>query len=374
MNLTKGLAIFCDNDFNIIKVLRDDFSIINFSLINLTFLRIIEKSSLQRAFSFQKEIVEHKAAFNWELNLQNNSRIDLCYLTGVKEQDKIIIIATKDSQNLKQFYQEYQAIFNDKINLLKGSKKGKAEIKRSAFDYDIFNEFSRINNELTNLQRELSKKNVKMDKQQKQLELINHILRHDLANHFNVILSAIKLYEKVHQDDFLREISKRALKGTNLIQYMKKLESVFDAKAKIYSVQVKPLILKVVIEYSDITFDLEDLQDAEIIADDSLEIIFDNLIRNAIRHGKTDKMRFSSKMIENKYILEIADFGKGIPDEIKSKIFDENFKSGTTGNTGLGLFIVHQIMKNYRGNILVKDNLPQGAIFELKFLTGRNVR
>jgi signal transduction histidine kinase len=32
--------------------------------------------------------------------------------------------------------------------------------------------------------------------------------------------------------------------------------------------------------------------------------------------------------------MEIADFGKGILDNIKDKVFEESFSYGKTGNTG----------------------------------------
>ena len=60
--------------------------------------------------------------------------------------------------------------------------------------------------------------------------------------------------------------------------------------------------------------------------------------------------------------------GKGIPDEIKARIFEEGFKFGETGNTGFGLYIVNRTMEKYGGSVVVKDNHPRGAIFELRLL------
>ncbi|MCF7792614.1 MAG: HAMP domain-containing histidine kinase [Candidatus Cloacimonetes bacterium] len=371
MDRSEGFAIYCNTDFNIIKVLRDDFSFVDKDLMNHTFLKLIEKSSLQRAFDFQKEINEHQVAFNWEMGLLLKDGIEVCYFTGVKDNDKIVIIATKDYQDFNQFYEEYQAIFNEQINLLRGSEKEKTEVKKTDVDANIFNEFSRINNELTDLQRELSKKNVLMEKQQKQLELINSILRHDLANHFSVIRSAVRLYEREPNQEFLDEVVKHSLSGVELIKNMKQLESVFASNVQTSNYPIKNVVEKVAYNYPDIEFEIN-LETAEVQANSSLESVIDNIIRNAIKHGGTDKIKLTSEKTEQRYILKITDFGKGIPDEIKPKIFDENFKSGSTGNTGLGLFIVKQMMNNYGGNVHVEDNVPQGAIFVLDFRIGGN--
>jgi signal transduction histidine kinase len=64
----------------------------------------------------------------------------------------------------------------------------------------------------------------------------------------------------------------------------------------------------------------------------------------------------------------VADQGKGIPDEVKARVFDEGFTFGETGNTGLGLYIVKKTMERYGGSVVAKDNRPKGTVFELRLL------
>ena len=61
-------------------------------------------------------------------------------------------------------------------------------------------------------------------------------------------------------------------------------------------------------------------------------------------------------------IIEVADTGKGIPDEDKGKVFDPYFTKDKDG-TGLGLAIVHSIILEHHGKISVEDNAPRGAKF-----------
>ena len=63
-------------------------------------------------------------------------------------------------------------------------------------------------------------------------------------------------------------------------------------------------------------------------------------------------------------VLRVADTGKGIPDHIKQRIFEEGF---TTGGTGIGLFIVKKLTDILGGAISVYDNEPSGTIFEVRF-------
>ena len=73
---------------------------------------------------------------------------------------------------------------------------------------------------------------------------------------------------------------------------------------------------------------------------------------------------------KNKIQLEFADNGIGIPDKEKSKIFERFYRVGNedtrrTKGTGLGLYIVNQIVLAHKGTIEVENNRPQGTIFTI---------
>lgn len=65
-------------------------------------------------------------------------------------------------------------------------------------------------------------------------------------------------------------------------------------------------------------------------------------------------------------IIEIADNGKGIPEDMLDKIFMPFFTSKANG-TGIGLSLSRQIMHLHKGNINVKSVIDQGSVFTLIF-------
>ena len=65
--------------------------------------------------------------------------------------------------------------------------------------------------------------------------------------------------------------------------------------------------------------------------------------------------------------IEIEDTGEGIQDTNLEHIFDPFFttkhESGDHEGTGLGLTIVHQIIQEHHGEILVKSSIGVGTTF-----------
>src|SRR5690606_32104024 len=125
-----------------------------------------------------------------------------------------------------------------------------------------------------------------------------------------------------------------------------------------------PSFRKAEIEYKltgadeDIQFQFDSIQLTQVLF---------NILINAIYVSpahSTIKIKIY-KSNEQAY-MEISDEGPGIPDENKTKIFEPFFSTKPLGEgSGLGLSVVHGIIKGHRGEIKCFDNKPTGTIFQI---------
>jgi len=196
------------------------------------------------------------------------------------------------------------------------------------------------------------------------LRILNKILRHDILNDLTIVLTVCDLMGD--SNPRLKEKASRALdKSITLIERMRELEQALISDSPIQKYEIDQVILDIIKNYPETKFNVSGK--CKICTDEAIFSVIDNIIRNAIIHGKTKRIDIEIRQTEKYCIVKIADYGIGIPEEIKTRIFEEGFSYGDNRSTGLGLYIVKKIMERYGGSIKVSDNKPTGAIFILEY-------
>jgi two-component system phosphate regulon sensor histidine kinase PhoR len=104
-----------------------------------------------------------------------------------------------------------------------------------------------------------------------------------------------------------------------------------------------------------------------------LEMIFRNLIDNALKYsGPAPKVEVEVAARDGVVTTRIIDNGPGIPINLRRKIFGRFVRLGSElerkqAGTGLGLFIVRQLVRRMRGKITVRGRGNQrGTVFEVE--------
>ncbi|MCY2814641.1 ATP-binding protein, partial [Acinetobacter baumannii] len=94
------------------------------------------------------------------------------------------------------------------------------------------------------------------------------------------------------------------------------------------------------------------------------------LIDNAIRYSNAGKLKISSEVVADNWILKIEDEGPGIATEFQDDLFKpffrlEESRNKEFGGTGLGLAVVHAIVVALKGTIQY-CNQGSKSVFTIK--------
>jgi signal transduction histidine kinase len=100
-------------------------------------------------------------------------------------------------------------------------------------------------------------------------------------------------------------------------------------------------------------------------------LVLQNLVTNAMDayEDRGGEVHVRASQRDGRVVVEVQDFGAGIPQEIRSRIFDYLFTTKDVGRgTGLGLSIVHSLVTgHFRGEIHVASEVGVGTTFTVVF-------
>lgn len=102
-----------------------------------------------------------------------------------------------------------------------------------------------------------------------------------------------------------------------------------------------------------------------------IETMLNNLVENAVKYaGIHEKIGVYLFQKENSVVFGVSDEGPGIPIPDQQVVFKKFFRSGNEEvrqqkGSGLGLFIVGELVKMHNGNVVYRTNEPKGSNFEV---------
>lgn len=241
--------------------------------------------------------------------------------------------------------------------------------------YQYYDEFDFIKEDLNNMAKELSK---------------NEVLKNDfiatVSHEIKTPLAAIKNYAKMLNNDSLAEDTKKnylnALQSScdklnALVMNILKLNKLENQNLlpEVTNFNLSELLTEQIIGYVDLieqkglklVCDIE--EDLFINSEESyLEIIFNNLMSNAIKFTDQGEIYISLKKEGANYIVTFKDTGCGMNEEVGKHIFDKFYQGDTScskeGN-GLGLALVKKVIDVIGGTIMVESEVGIGTTFIL---------
>ncbi len=204
---------------------------------------------------------------------------------------------------------------------------------------------------------------------------------HEIKNPLTPMKLSIQYLQRAMEENSPNAVDLSKKLASTLVEQIDQLSKIagdFSQFANIENIQpecfnINALIQNLVNLYKAdsnliISFTVEE-NDAEIFSDKAqINRLITNLIKNAIEaYDETDTPRIQIKqfMQQSDVIISVTDFGSGISESLRSKIFNPNFTTKSSG-TGLGLAICKAIVEKAGGKIWFITTTGEGTSFYVK--------
>lgn len=201
-----------------------------------------------------------------------------------------------------------------------------------------------------------------LERQNQQLDEFASVVSHDLRNPLNVAEGRLQLATEECNSDHLESVQDAHERMEQLIDGLLTLARQGEPATEFTSLHLAEVVTSCweTVETADATLSIE--MNRPIEADESrLKQLFENLIRNAVEHGREDVTVTVGAMPDGFYV---EDNGPGIPPENREEVFTIGHTTSEDG-TGFGLRIVDQIADAHGWDIAITDASGGGARFEI---------
>lgn len=225
----------------------------------------------------------------------------------------------------------------------------------------------------------------KLDAMQSRFMLV---IAHELRNPAGVIKNYLQLMRAGYVDDeeWDEYLEKVDLRAGQLLQMLDDILELAHLKQELSPSSLKPVAVADLLEEvarqvqpaaeaKGLDFQVQIQARATMLAEAAhIRSLWTNLLDNAIRYTPSGQVSVTLSEEQSMVISTVADTGIGIATEELARIFQEFYRSESAQaqvplGTGLGLPIVNQIIKHYRGKIQVDSSPGQGTTFTVSLPT-----
>ena len=215
-----------------------------------------------------------------------------------------------------------------------------------------------------------------LETQRDNLDILNQVVRHDIRNDLQLIQAYTDMvFEADMLDDPHKEYLSKVRQATNnAISLTTTARDLADVMLQT-DTDHKPVPLTQVLEQqidrirseqdATVVTVNETLSHVEVVADDLLEAVFRNLLKNAVQHNDKNipEITIETTVEDDTVTVRVADNGPGVSEKHKAEIFGRGNQGLESEGTGIGLYLVKTLVSRYGGTVSVEDNDPIGAVF-----------
>jgi len=377
-----AFAVLCDAGGAVRQVLYDGLGA-GLVAAGQPFASVLDCGSDEKCRAFLGSISERGAAYGWEMNVPLSGRIKTLHFGGSVTADGILIAGATTRSGLTGIYQEFIRV---DAGLTADAAPDAPRPAQADRDSELYDELSRLNNELVTTQRELVKRNVELERLNEIKNQFIGVAAHDLRNPLQVIDG----YSQMLADGLLGPLSPEQQKVISTVrknsEFMLRLVTDLLSISKVEAGKLHldlqdtdlPNLLETNVELNrllawrkQIRINLTREGDIPPVRVDApkIEQVLNNLISNAIKFSfPNTTVEVRAAKGERQVVVAVTDEGQGIPSGDIDRLFipfESLSVKSTAGeqSTGLGLAIARRIVEGHGGQIWVRSEVGVGSTF-----------
>ena len=340
--------------------------------------KVINRNTFQSSFSY---ITDNKFKPIGILNLQyvqdnttqNKDLIEFLYRL-LMVYVLMFVLAILLAYFISSYITRNIKAITDKMKDTSLSKRNEKIILENA-STEIFTLVNAYNNMVDELE-ESAVKLAKGEREQAWREMAKQVA-HEIKNPLTPMRLTVQSFQrkfdandpKIH--DKINEYSETLIQQ---IDTMSSIASAFSNFAKMPTQKREELNVVEVVKYALDIFTEDYIsfhpkQETIIAVLDKTQLI--RIITNLVKNSKHALEEIDSQKIEvsvaednGNVIINVADNGKGIPEEDKERVFEPKFTTKSSG-MGLGLPMVKNIVETYKGTITFTTQINKGTVFKI---------
>lgn len=208
-----------------------------------------------------------------------------------------------------------------------------------------------------------------------ELAVLNRVLRHDVRNDMAVVEGwlGVLVDDLDGEQRDIAEMARNAARHTvDLTETARDYAAVVAEGAE---PDLQPVDLAALLSdelqrhralYPSATYEVDgDLPAVEVRATPMLQSVFTNLLHNAVQHHDRDGpvVTVDCAVDDDTVTVRVADDGPGLPDHVRTGLFERDPGSLADESASLGLYLVARLVGAYGGSVAVEDNDPRGTVF-----------
>lgn len=219
----------------------------------------------------------------------------------------------------------------------------------------------------------LQQQQTRIENLNERLTVLNRMLRHDIRNDVNIVKGYTDMAEngKIPHDEAFKMIRNKSTEIADLSKQARQIEEVFQKETNHEQVDLATLIQDQlsILEDShaeEVYISTTMPNSAIVVGNPLLKSAINNIVENAIEHIDKTPVVIEVKLEEQEdsYLLTIADNGDGLPEQDR-QLFESETEGERDHASGLGLWLVNWIIREFEGNIDV-DSCNEGTTFRIQ--------